>query len=53
MPEITTARLADIPALCELLTLLFTQEEDFMPDLAKQTEGLRTKSSAWSTCSIP
>jgi GNAT superfamily N-acetyltransferase len=41
MPEITTAGLADIPALCELLTLLFTQEEDFMPAPAKQAEGLR------------
>lgn len=38
--EITTAREADIPQLCELLTLLFTQEADFVPDMEAQRRGL-------------
>jgi GNAT superfamily N-acetyltransferase len=38
---ITKATLDDIPQLCELLTLLFTQEADFRPDLCKQSTGLR------------
>jgi len=39
--NITAATVEDIPALAELLTLLFAQEADFSPDLAKQKEGLR------------
>lgn len=31
----------DIPRLCELLTLLFTQEAEFSPDTSKQAAGLR------------
>jgi GNAT superfamily N-acetyltransferase len=38
---ITDATLDDIPALCELLTRLFTQEADFVPDVQKQAQGLR------------
>ena len=34
------ASLADIPALCRLLDLLFEQEVEFKPDLAAQTLGL-------------
>ncbi|MBM3620655.1 MAG: GNAT family N-acetyltransferase, partial [Alphaproteobacteria bacterium] len=30
----------DIPALCDLLDLLFAQEADFTPDRAKQERGL-------------
>ena len=30
----------DIPALCDLLTLLFAQEAEFTPDRAAQTRGL-------------
>jgi ribosomal protein S18 acetylase RimI-like enzyme len=35
------ATTADIPALCELLTLLFAQEADFTPNVEKQTRGLK------------
>lgn len=38
---ITKATADDIPQLCELLTLLFTQEADFHPDITKQSDGLR------------
>lgn len=38
---ITAATLDDIPALCELLTQLFTQEADFKPDGQNQAQGLR------------
>jgi hypothetical protein len=31
----------DIPQLCELLAILFTQEADFKPDARKQARGLR------------
>lgn len=37
----TDATIEDIPTLAELLTLLFAQEPDFSPDLARQQEGLR------------
>jgi ribosomal protein S18 acetylase RimI-like enzyme len=32
---------ADVPQLCELLSLLFAQEADFKPDAERQTSGLR------------
>lgn len=38
--QITPANLSDIPALCELLELLFTQEADFKPDREAQSRGL-------------
>lgn len=38
---ITAATLEDVPALCELLARLFTQEADFKPDVQKQAQGLR------------
>ncbi|MCF7966975.1 GNAT family N-acetyltransferase [Methylobacter sp. Wu8] len=38
--QITPANLSDIPALCELLELLFTQEADFKPDRDAQSRGL-------------
>lgn len=41
MPAVTKATLHDLPQLCELLTILFTQEADFQPDVAKQSAGLR------------
>lgn len=41
MPEIAPATLADIPQLCELLAILFAQEEDFAPDAEKQSVALR------------
>jgi GNAT superfamily N-acetyltransferase len=39
--QITPATLGDLPQLVSLLTLLFSQEEDFHPDRKKQEEGLR------------
>lgn len=41
MISIDDAKPGDIPALCDLLTLLFSQEADFVPDPAKQERGLR------------
>jgi len=41
MERISQATLGDIPQLAELLTILFTQEADFQPDVAKQSAGLR------------
>lgn len=41
MAEIRAATLADIPQLCELLAILFTQEADFQADAAKQASALR------------
>ncbi len=41
MPKIAPATDADIPQLCELLAILFTQEEDFLPDAEKQSVALR------------
>ncbi|MES2183499.1 MAG: GNAT family N-acetyltransferase [Pseudomonadota bacterium] len=38
--RIEPARTADVPALCDLLHLLFTQEPDFSPDRAAQARGL-------------
>jgi ribosomal protein S18 acetylase RimI-like enzyme len=38
---IEKATLGDIPQLCELLTLLFEQEEDFQPDVERHSRGLR------------
>lgn len=38
--QITPANASDIPALCELLALLFSQEADFKPDLDAQSRGL-------------
>ncbi len=38
--EITLATASDIPALCELLSLLFSQEADFQPDEEAQRRGL-------------
>lgn len=37
---IAPATLADIPALCRLLDMLFTQEAEFQPDRAAQERGL-------------
>lgn len=42
MTLIDKAILDDIPQLCELLGLLFEQEEDFQPHLEKQAAGLHT-----------
>lgn len=41
MATISIATLDDIPQLSDLLTLLFTQEADFQPDIEKQYSGLR------------
>jgi GNAT superfamily N-acetyltransferase len=38
--KISTATLSDVPELCGLLSILFTQEEEFKPDFQKQAEGL-------------
>lgn len=38
---INFATAADLPALCDLLTELFTLEADFKPDREKQFRGLR------------
>jgi hypothetical protein len=38
--QITPANASDIPALCELLALLFSQEADFKPDFDAQSRGL-------------
>lgn len=40
MIRVSPATSADIPALCELLTLLFSEESDFTPSPAKQAKGL-------------
>lgn len=39
--QVTPATLADLPALCELLDCLFTQEAEFSPDRDAQLRGLR------------
>ena len=39
--EITAATHEDIPQLCELLALLFTQEAEFQADTTAQATGLR------------
>jgi len=41
MPTIQQATISDIPALVDLLSILFTQEEDFIPDAALQKSGLQ------------
>jgi GNAT superfamily N-acetyltransferase len=41
MTKVEEAALEDIPQLCALLTVLFTQEADFSPDEGRQREGLR------------
>ena len=38
--RVTQATTPDIPQLCELLALLFAQEEDFTPDAERQARGL-------------
>jgi len=38
--EITPATISDIPALCELLDILFSQEAEFTPDREAQSRGL-------------
>lgn len=38
--QITPANTSDIPDLCKLLNILFTQEADFQPDVKAQTRGL-------------
>lgn len=38
--HITNATLVDIPELCELLDVLFTQEVEFTPDRVAQQRGL-------------
>jgi GNAT superfamily N-acetyltransferase len=40
-PVCDTATEADIPQLVELLSLLFSQEAEFMPNAAKQTRALK------------
>jgi len=39
--DVTRANTEDIPQLCELLDLLFTQEVEFRPDPALQVAGLQ------------
>lgn len=39
--EVTAATTEDIPALCELLGILFAQEAEFQPDHSLQAAGLR------------
>lgn len=39
--EITNADFDDIPELCGLLSILFTQEAEFLPDFEKQAAGLK------------
>lgn len=41
MIQTTEAALDDIPQLCDLLALLFTQEAEFAPDRTRQADGLR------------
>ena len=38
--QVEEAALHDVPQLCTLLSLLFTQEADFHPDTARQSAGL-------------
>jgi hypothetical protein len=39
--SVRLAHINDVPRLCELLFLLFTQEADFQPDDEKQSRALR------------
>ena len=38
--QITPANVSDIPALCELLDILFSQEAEIKPDHQAQSRGL-------------
>ncbi|HEY8036348.1 MAG TPA: GNAT family N-acetyltransferase [Methylobacter sp.] len=38
--QINAANASDIPALCELLNILFSQEAEFKPDFQAQSRGL-------------
>ncbi len=38
--EVCEAGIQDVAGICELLTLLFAQEADFQPDLARQHRGV-------------
>jgi hypothetical protein len=38
--QITPANTSDIPALCDLLGILFSQEADFKPNYEAQSRGL-------------
>jgi GNAT superfamily N-acetyltransferase len=38
--EITIAKISDVPALCELLSILFSQEAEFKPNHEAQSRGL-------------
>jgi hypothetical protein len=38
--QISLASLSDIPALCELLDVLFSQEAEFLPNHEAQSRGL-------------
>jgi GNAT superfamily N-acetyltransferase len=38
--QINAANASDIPALCELLNILFSQEAEFKPDYQAQSRGL-------------
>lgn len=40
MQQIDTATPADIPQLCELLAILFSEEDEFTPDAARQAAAL-------------
>jgi len=40
MLECRPGTMADVPQLCELLSLLFEQESDFVPDARRQARGL-------------
>ncbi|MBE7493312.1 MAG: GNAT family N-acetyltransferase [Verrucomicrobiaceae bacterium] len=40
-PRIEPATIEDLPQLVELLAALFSEEEDFKPDTAKQEHGVR------------
>jgi GNAT superfamily N-acetyltransferase len=40
MLEYRPGTMADVPQLCELLSLLFEQESDFVPDARRQTRAL-------------
>ena len=42
MMNVSPATEADLPALCELLGLLFVQEAEFRPDPQRQSAGLRS-----------
>lgn len=40
MMQITVAQVSDIPGLCELLAILFSQEAEFVPNFDVQHRGL-------------